>query len=554
MDGIRKELDKLQMRLPALLPPRAEKSSRAQRSGVFDALDLLIKQFEQAETELAVWHPEAAFPPQGLPSPPDVPAIASQLESAVDASQKMVNASQKELYGALAKFGKAVEKKFPPYASSVDSVLFSSNTAQDALKETVMDHFMRNGDSELFHLFAEEANIPLREYTYERFRQLNVIREALEREDLDLAIDWAGSNRSALKEIGSSLEYALHRSRFLALARGHAPPGAVDEWRHDHLSNSGGASTGADDTSHASHDPDIDTEMVDAVESISDLRSAPQPQNGTSCSLIDSSSFRSTNMELAMIYGRKHLSAFSDTHLTELQTLFTMLLYLPTCRPAGYPSSGDSPKKRYIPEEGPLDPQDVIPFIPQKYRYFFTAPYMSASALVHVFEEAYCRVNSIPRFPPLKVTADIGANGTLSKILRVRAVMQESRTGWSQADELPIEVPLPAHLHFHSIFCCPVSKEQGSDDNPPMLMACGHAVCRESLINLAKGSSYVQLEPLAPDKFARLSLLPLLCTDPCCSSFFGGLVSHLACRPDRRVKCPYCPSESTVGQAMRVYF
>lgn len=72
------------------------------------------------------------------------------------------------------------------------------------------------------------------------------------------------------------------------------------------------------------------------------------------------------------------------------------------------------------------------------------------------------------------------------------------------------EIPLPPHLRFHSTFACPVSKEQGSEANPPMMMACGHVVCRESLACMGKGSG--------------------------------------------RVKCPYCPTESTAQQAIRVHF
>ena len=31
---------------------------------------------------------------------------------------------------------------------------------------------------------------------------------------------------------------------------------------------------------------------------------------------------------------------------------------------------------------------------------------------------------------------------------------------------------------FHSIFACPVSKDQSTRDNPPMLLPCGHVLCR----------------------------------------------------------------------------
>ena len=71
-----------------------------------------------------------------------------------------------------------------------------------------------------------------------------------------------------------------------------------------------------------------------------------------------------------------------------------------------------------------------------------------------------------------------------------------------------IEIPLPPAYHFHSIFVCPVSKEQGTDQNPPMMMPCGHVIAKESLDKLSKGSLF---------------------------------------------KCPYCPNESRPRDAKKVF-
>ena len=64
--------------------------------------------------------------------------------------------------------------------------------------------------------------------------------------------------------------------------------------------------------------------------------------------------------------------------------------------------------------------------------------------------------------------------------------MREKRTEWTSEGELPVEIPLPDSFHFHSIFTCPVSKEQSTEDNPPMLLTCGHCLCKNSLLRLAK--------------------------------------------------------------------
>jgi hypothetical protein len=51
-----------------------------------------------------------------------------------------------------------------------------------------------------------------------------------------------------------------------------------------------------------------------------------------------------------------------------------------------------------------------------------------------------------------------------------------------------VEIPLPLPYRYHSIFACPVSKEQSTAQNPPMLLPCGHVIARESLMRLARGT------------------------------------------------------------------
>jgi hypothetical protein len=83
---------------------------------------------------------------------------------------------------------------------------------------------------------------------------------------------------------------------------------------------------------------------------------------------------------------------------------------------------------------------------------------------------------------------------------------------WSQQGEMAMDIPLLNAHRFHSIFACPVSKEQSTKESPPMLMACGHVISRESLMRLCKGNV------------------------------------------NARIKCPYCPSDSTASQAQVIYF
>jgi hypothetical protein len=49
-----------------------------------------------------------------------------------------------------------------------------------------------------------------------------------------------------------------------------------------------------------------------------------------------------------------------------------------------------------------------------------------------------------------------------------------------------MEIPLPASRRYHSVFVCPVAKEQATEDNPPMMLVCGHTVAAESLKKMMK--------------------------------------------------------------------
>ena len=59
---------------------------------------------------------------------------------------------------------------------------------------------------------------------------------------------------------------------------------------------------------------------------------------------------------------------------------------------------------------------------------------------------------------------------------------------WQSRGELPVEIPLLDKQRFHSVFTCPVSKEQSTDENPPMMLLCGHVICKEPLNRLGKAN------------------------------------------------------------------
>ncbi|KAG2349405.1 hypothetical protein BDR05DRAFT_922791 [Suillus weaverae] len=183
----------------------------------------------------------------------------------------------------------------------------------------------------------------------------------------------------------------------------------------------------------------------------------------------------------AISYANATLRSFYPEHATEFQRLLTSVLYLP--------------KERL-----------------QRSPYADLASDSVHTDLEPLFAKEYCTSLGMSRQVPLRVIGDIGGGGALARIEKARTVMKERKSEWSQTDELPIEIQLAPENRYHSIFACPVSKEQSTEQNPPMMMTCGHVITKESLQKLCKSNGF------------------------------------------RRVKCPYCPTESTQANALHVVF
>lgn len=119
------------------------------------------------------------------------------------------------------------------------------------------------------------------------------------------------------------------------------------------------------------------------------------------------------------------------------------------------------------------------------------------------FTREFCGMLGLSEKSPL-YTAVTAGGIALPVLEKVERVMAQTRGQWTSVNELPVETPLPPAFKFHSIFVCPVSKEQGTDANPPMMLPCGHALAKESLDLHARGKSYVYFSSLS----RRVAVVP----------------------------------------------
>lgn len=180
----------------------------------------------------------------------------------------------------------------------------------------------------------------------------------------------------------------------------------------------------------------------------------------------------------AIRYARENFPRFANHHEQDIQVLMGSLLYLRQ----GIASS--------------------------PYSYLLNSIHWAE--ICDVFTRDACALLGLSVDSPLAVCINAGCRA-LPALLNIKQVMlQRQVTGvWTSRDELPIEIDLGQDSRYHSIFACPILRQQSSDSNPPMRLTCGHVISRDALNKLANGI---------------------------------------------KLKCPYCPMEQNPSDAQMVHF
>ncbi|KXJ91312.1 putative regulator of gluconeogenesis Rmd5 [Microdochium bolleyi] len=177
----------------------------------------------------------------------------------------------------------------------------------------------------------------------------------------------------------------------------------------------------------------------------------------------------------ALAYARENFGHFQQRHMKEIQKLSGAIVYSPNLTSSPYRSIFDIS--------------------------------LAFEEVAASFTREFCSLLGLSAESPLYVAATAGSLA-LPQLVKYTSIGKAKGTEWTTTNELAFETPLPKSMVYHSIFVCPVSKEQSTDVNPPMILTCGHVLAKESLFKIAKGN--------------------------------------------RTFKCPYCPGECSIKDAREI--
>jgi len=179
----------------------------------------------------------------------------------------------------------------------------------------------------------------------------------------------------------------------------------------------------------------------------------------------------------AIKYARAHFPRYVQGHEREVATLMGALMYIG-------PRFSESPYAHLLSEN-------------------------LWKEIAELFVRDACALMGLSVESALAVAVNAGCTA-LPALLNIKQVMLQHAGVWSAKDELPIEIDLGTNSRYHSIFACPILRQQTSDSNPPLKLTCGHCISRDALNKLSSNSGH-------------------------------------------KLKCPYCPVEQNPGDARQIF-
>ncbi|PVZ97040.1 hypothetical protein BB558_007026 [Smittium angustum] len=389
--------------------------------------------------------------------PNDLHDSEKELKQSVKNTLAELKEIQKDLYTNVSKLGKQVDK-----IGKVNLDICDENGLleefHDQIDVEIALHLLRSGRFDLAEVFIEESSAQLSDTVVEQFKMLFRIVSEINNNNLGLAFKWVEDNKERFEDGGMFLEFQLFKQEYLTLIQNNKVFDAYSYGKKNF-------------TKFLNYKPKkIKNEMdYDGFKCEED------------CKKATSTGYEQTKLG----------------YLDEIRRLMGVIVYAKRL--------DSSPYKHY--------------FMPS-----------AKQILADLFTKSFCVLFGLPAEPPLTITMNAGlvALPNISKVATLKLKQQsvtnqqdlkkrkQMSDAWYNHNELSAEINLADSLCFHSVFACPVSKEQATETNPPMMMPCGHVICKESLEKLSK--------------------------------------SNRGTSPAGKFKCPYCPQHFMEAEAKRVYF
>lgn len=146
--------------------------------------------------------------------------ILKQNLSKIKETVSKLATDHRDLHSTVSKVGKAIDRNFvSDFAATSREDTFASPQKINLINKVICQHFYRQGMHDVADELAKEADITPETHEKEPFTELNHILESLKNQDLEPALAWATAHCDTLHAQNSSLEFKLHRLKFIELLR-----------------------------------------------------------------------------------------------------------------------------------------------------------------------------------------------------------------------------------------------------------------------------------------------------------------------------------------------
>lgn len=130
-----------------------------------------------------------------------------------------IGTDHRNLHATVSKVGKAIDRHFTPDYQSIAPIdLFESQKFLDILNQVIVEHFHRQGMTDVAESLVTESRLPSEEDIHlELFADLYQMWEAITNRNLEPSLKWVTQYSTELDNRNSTLEFKLHRLAYLQL-------------------------------------------------------------------------------------------------------------------------------------------------------------------------------------------------------------------------------------------------------------------------------------------------------------------------------------------------